>query len=298
MKGCARTCILWLVGWIIAAGAFFYYFRGIRDFGPPTYWAAIGAGLSVVLCIGYAWGIGQAYRERAMLMGAMAGTPPVDGKWAAVSGTIHSSAPIAAPISGLDSVTYEYKIYRHERSGRNSSEVTYFDGKALTPSTIATRSGSVRLLSVPSFQDVEPTEISWTQAVANAKAYVSSTEFRLRETDKNAVEEESTDDDGQYRRDRRHSTNDVDLADDFRFEEKRIAQGEQVCAFGLYSRERGGLIPHPNWANQTRLMRGNSLKVADKLRTRMIKYAFGVIILGAIPYAIWRFYLYQAATLP
>jgi len=298
MKGCARTCILWMVGWVAAAGAFFYYFRGIRDFGPPMYWAAIGAGLAVVLCIAYAWGIVQAYRERSMLMGAMAGTPPEDGKWAAVSGTIHSSSPIAAPITGLDSIAYEYKIYRHEQSGRNSSQVTYFDGKALTPSTIATRSGSIRLLSVPSFQDIEAEQISWTQAVANAKEYIERTEFRMRDQDKNAVEEESTDDDGQYRRDRRYSATDVDLADDFRFEEKRIAQGEQVCAFGMYSRERGGLIPHPNWANQTRLMRGNALKVADKLRTRMIKYAFGVVILGAIPYAIVRFYLHQAATLP
>lgn len=298
MKGCARTCLLWLLGWGAAAYAFYTYFVSLRDFGPPTYWASAGAGLCVVLTIGYALGIGQAYRERRMLRDSMVGAPPADGKWAAVSGTIHSMAPLTAPISGLDSVAYEYKIYRHEGRGRNSSQVTYFDGKGLAPSTIATRLGSVRLLSVPSFQDVELQDVPWQQAVENAKAYVAQTEFRMRDQDRNAVDEESTDDDGQYRRDRRHTTKEVDLAGDFRFEEKRIGNGEQVCAFGLYSRERGGLIPHPNWAQQTRLMRGNAMAVVEKLRSRMVKYFIGIVVCSAIAYAIVRLYESRAAALP
>ena len=298
MKGCARTCILWLVGWAAAAYAFYTYFIGIRDFGPPMYWAAIGAGLCIALIASYVLGIGQAWHERKMLLDAMGGVPPPDGKWAAVAGTIHSMSPMTAPISGLDSVTYEYKIYRTEGSGKSSAQVTYYDGKALTPCTIATRSGSVRLLSVPSFQDIEPSEVPWQTAVANATEYIARTEFVMREQAKNSVEEESADDDGNYRRDRRYSTDEVNLADDFRFEEKRIGQGEQVCAFGLYSRSRGGLIPHPNWAKQTRFMRGNAIGVADKLRARMIKYAIGVFVFGGIAYGIVRLYEYKAATLP
>ncbi|HVE69823.1 MAG TPA: hypothetical protein VNI54_00535 [Thermoanaerobaculia bacterium] len=298
MKGCARTCLLWLVGWAAAAYAFYNYFVKIRDFGPPMYWASVIAGLCVAMAVGYVIGIGQAWRERKMLLDAMGGTPPPDGKWAAVAGTIHSISPITAPISGEESVTYEYKIYRTEGRGKSSTQVTYFDGKALTPCTIATRSGSVRLLSVPAFQDIELSEVPWQEAVEKATGYVRRTEFRMRDQDKNSVDEESTDDDGSYRRDRRHSADDVDLRDDFRFEEKRIANGEQVCAFGLFSRQRGGLIPHPNWANQTRLMRGNAIKVADKLRARMIKYAVGIVVVSAIAYGIVRLYEYKAATLP
>lgn len=298
MKGCARTCLLWLLGWGAASYAFYRYFVGLRNFGPPMYWASVIAGLCVIAAIGYALGIGTAYRERKLLLEAMAGTPPPDGQWAAVSGHIHSMAPLTAPISGQDAVTYEYKIYRHERSGKNTAQVTYFEGKALAPSTIATRHGSVRLLSVPSFTDVAAEKVPWNDAVANAKTYVAQTDFELLETVKqrrNQTEEESTDDDGQYRFDRRKTTNEIDLADDFRFDEKRIGQGEQVCAFGLYSRQRGGLIPHPNWSKQTRLVRGDAMMVAGQLRSRMVKYVIGILVFSGIAYGIVRLYEYKAA---
>lgn len=301
MKGCARTCLLWLLGWGAASYAFYLHYSSLRDFGPPTYWAAVISGLCVTSAVGYALGIGTAYRERKLLLDAMAGTPPPEDQWAAVSGTIHSMGALTAPISGKDAVLYEYKIYRHEQSGKNTSQVTYFDGKALAPSTIATRHGSVRLLAVPSLSDVEEEKVPWNAAVESAKEYVARTAFEPMEGGKerrSKLEDEWTDDDGQYRVDRRHRELEVDLADDFRFEEKRIGQGEQVCAFGLYSRQRGGLIPHPNWAKHTRVVRGDAATVAGKLGTRMVKYCIGIVVFSGIAYGIVRFYQYKAATLP
>lgn len=301
MKGCARSCVLWLLGWGAAAGAFYYYFVNLRDFGPPMYWASAFAGLFVVAIVGYALGIGMAYRERKMLLDAVAGTPPEDGQWVALSGTIHSMSPLTAPISGVNAVSYEYKIYRHEQVGRSSSEIIYYQGKALAPSTISTRQGSVRLLSVPTFNDVEAETIPWQQAVERAKEYVARTTFELMDTSKKRrtrLEDEWTDDDGEFRVDKQKATGDVELADDFRFDEKHIKNGEQVCAFGLYSRQRGGLIPHENWSNQTRLMRGDPSKVADQLRRRMVNYTIAVLIVSGLIYGIVRLYLYKAATLP
>ena len=78
----------------------------VRGFWAAFWGALVVSLVSTILSLfirdrrdAYAWGIVQAYRERSMLMGAMAGTPPVDGKWAAVSGTIHSSSPITARTS-------------------------------------------------------------------------------------------------------------------------------------------------------------------------------------------------------
>lgn len=301
MKGCARSCLLLLLGWGAAAYAFYYYFVSLRDFGPPMYWGSAAAGLFVVAAIGYALGIGTAYRERKMLLEAMAGTPPADGQWTAVSGTIQSTSPLTAPISGAKVVAYEYKIHRDERHGKNSSEVVYYDGKALAPSTIATRQGSVRLLSVPAFNDVEAEQVPWSEAVERATKYLAETTFTMYDTAKNRrgrLEEEWTDDDGNFRQDKQHFAREVDLGDRFRFEEKHVKQGEQVCAFGLYSRQRGGLIPHPNWARQTRLVRGDAPKVAEQLRSRMIKYFIGVVIFSGLTYSIVALYRYQAATLP
>ena len=271
MKGCARSCLLLLLGWAAAAYAFYSYFVRLHDFGPPMYWGSAAAGLFVVAAIGYAAGIGTAWRERKMLLEALAGTLPVDGRWAAVSGTIHSQSPLTAPLSREKVVAYEYRIHRSEKLGKSHSDITYYDGKAVAPSTIATRHGSVRLLCVPSFHEIEPESFTWSEAMARAKSYVAGTAFTVFDTEKKRrerLEHEWTDDDGQYRVDRQHYTRDVDLADGFLFEEKHIRQDDQVCAFGLYSQQRAGLIPHPNWARQTRLVRGDASKVADQLRRR------------------------------
>lgn len=299
MKGCARNCLLLLLGWGIAAYAFYSYFVSIRDFGSPMYWGSAVAGLLVVAAIGYAVGIGTTHRERRLLLDAIAGTPLEDGKWVGVSGTIHATTPLTAPLSGERVVAYEYKIHRDEKLGKSHSEIVYYEGKALAPSSITTRHGSVRLLAVPSFADIEAASL--TQPVERAKAYVAATPFTRYDTAKGRrerLEAEWTDDDGQFRLDRQHFTREVDLADGFQFEEKQIRQGEQVCAFGLYSRQRGGLIPHPNWARQMRVVQGDSSRVAGQLRGRMIRYFIGVVVCSALVYGIVRLYHYQAATLP
>ncbi|HEX8153943.1 MAG TPA: hypothetical protein VF698_12490, partial [Thermoanaerobaculia bacterium] len=107
-----------------------------------------------------------------------------------------------------------------------------------------------------------------------------------------------TDDDGSYRVDKRIDGRGVTFDDTFTYDEKHIRQGEQVCAFGLFSSERRGLIPHPNWARQTRVVRGDTSKVAEQLRRKMIKYFAAMLIFAAIVAGIVWLYQYKAATLP
>lgn len=295
MKGCARTCLLQLLGWGVASGAFYFYLSSLGDLGTPLIWASLGAGLCVALALGWALGIKSAAGERATLLAAMEGSPPDDGAWIAVSGRIHSMHALRGPLSGDDVVAYEYKVSRMERSGKSSSLVTYYEGKALVPSTIATRHGSIRLLSVPTF-DVAPLPFSrYQDALANLRQYIAETSFQTTETPKEqriGMTEEQTDDDGSFRVDKRHFPDrDLDLElDGFQLEEKAIRQNETVCAFGLYSQQRGGLIPHPNWARQTRVMRGDAGDVARQLRARILKYAIGVVVFGAAAWGIVRLY--------
>jgi hypothetical protein len=106
----------------------------------------------------------------------------------------------------------------------------------------------VRLLSLPAFTDIEAASRAPSAALQRARDYVTRTAFTIYDTSKKRrerIESEWTDDDGQFRFDRQYYTREIDLEDKFLFEEKHIGQGEQVCAFGLYSRQRGGLIPHP-----------------------------------------------------
>lgn len=289
MKGCARSCLLWLLGWGVAAFAFFRYFESLGDLGNGLYWASGGAGLCAVIAFAYGCGIVATARERSMLLDSMINTPPADGKWIAVSGRIHSMHKLHAPLSGESVVAYHYEISRLEGSGKSRTLVKHFEGKALVPSTIFTRQGSVRLLSVPTF-DIPAATLVPEQAIERARAYIAATPFETDDTPKarraGTMEKELTDDDGNFRMDRRTAAAlDVPL-DSCNLQEHHIRQNEAVCAFGLYSSARGGLIPHPNWARQTRIMRGDGETAAVPLRNRMMKYAFGVLAFSAIAWGI------------
>jgi hypothetical protein len=297
MKGCARTCALWLLGWAAASYAFYRYFVTLGDLREGLYWASGGAGLAVTLVCSYLFGIFGASRERSLLLESIHGGPLDDGKWVAVSGRIHSMHRLTAPLSGESVVAYKYSITRSEGSGKSRTTVTHFEGKALIPSSISTRTGSVKLLSVPTF-DMDAADLDLTRAIANAQNYVAATQFDTRETPKeqrrDTVEKESTDDDGNFRSDRR-SPNAFDIPlDSCSFSEHHIKQNEEICAFGLYSQQRSGLVPHPNWGKQTRIMRGSAETVAAQLRSRVIKYSFGVLFFGAVAYGVVKLCQYNA----
>lgn len=295
MKGCARTCVLWLIGVVAAAAAFFVYLRRFGWIEPGIYWASGGAGVCLGIVVSYIAGIWNTWRERSSLLSATTGAPPVDGQWTVVSGQISSREPLTAPFSGATAVMYEYKIFRMERSGKSSTEVTYWEGKALAPSTISTRTGAVRLLAVPNLE-VDNAKMPYMQALERAREYVANTNFETRATMSGArhqMEQEMTDDDGVYRFDRR-SDRDVDIAD-CELREKHVKNGETVCAFGIYSSSRGGIVPHPNWAKQTRIMTGDANTVAGKLMKRIVGYFIGLIIFSGAVYGIVRAYMHFAS---
>jgi hypothetical protein len=295
MSGCGRTCILWLLGWAAAAAAFYGYLRRFGVSEPALYLASVGAGLCVAIAASYVLGVIRAARERAALLAAMTGDAPRDGEWAAVAGHIRASSPLRAPLSGESVVAYEYKISKMMGSGKSRSERIFYHGKALTPSTISSRQGTIRLLAVP-MMDLRRTEIDAAVAVANAARYIDATTFETTLTpkeEKTTLDHEWTDDDGSFRVDKQPNDLEVDLAS-CDMEEKSVRQGEMVCAFGLYSQQRGGLIPHPNWAKHVRIMRGDAADGARQLRNRMIKFAIGIAIFAAAAYGITRLYEIEA----
>lgn len=292
MKGCARSCLLWTICWAAASAGFYSYLQQLGVLVPQLYWAAAGAGLCVVFVGGYVLGIVQSARERAMLTGAVTGTPFEDGKWVAVSGTIRAASPLRSPLTGTPCVAYTYDIQERRKTKDGWEHSSIFSGKALTPGTIASRQGSVRLLAVPLFE-VPKESVPQEIAMPNAERYIASTTFQSRETSKErrvGVEEEWTDADGSFRLDRRYGGSEEADLHECTFEEQLVRQGDSVCAFGLYSREKGGIVPHPNWAKQTRIMLGDGTAVAGKLRTRIVRYAIGILIFGAAPWGIIELY--------
>jgi hypothetical protein len=279
-----------LVGLGVAITGFLLLFR---QFGPDreaTVPAAVVAGFLATLSISLLWSARGVLRDQRLIKDALAGQPPVDGKWAGLSGVIRSSSPITSPISGKSAVAFKYTISQSVGSGKSAHVVSHYEGMALAAPKISTSAGTYRLLAVPTF-DMETTDVEKGDALRNAAAYIAATSFETTATPKEerqTLEKEWTDDDGVFRRDRK-GTDEADLTL-CRFEEQMIAQGEQVCVLGLYSAARGGIVPDPNWANQTRIIKGDGESGVEQLGSRARRYVIGALVCGAIPAAIvWAF---------
>ena len=281
MKGCARSCLTGLLGFMAVIWTFHLWFRslGLEIDGPRP--GSIVAGFLAALSISLLWSARGVLRHRDLLQGAVLGVPPVDGKWAGLSGTIRSSSPLISPISRTTAVAFKYRIYDTVGSGKSRHQVVHYEGTALAPSTISTNLGSYRLLAVPEF-DLDDSAVESGAARRNAQAYIDATEFETQQTAKErrqTVEREWTDDDGVFRRDR-GGMGEADLAT-CKFEEQVVAQGEAVCVLGLYSEERRAIVPDPNWAHLTKIIRGDGEAGIRQLGSRAAKYAFAAFIFGA-----------------
>lgn len=293
MKGCARSCVLYLASYLAVVSAIVFTLHRQYSLSPDeTGWVAAGAGFLLWVGFGWLFGIAQPIRERSSIRSDMSGTRPIDGKQTGIVGRIDAPGQrLKAPLSGTDCVAYKYEIYKMVRSGKNSVKSTFVDGIALIPSVITTQSGSYRLLSVPTL-DFPEADLDHQTAVVNAEAHVRATVFEQKEGawKRPKIEEQWTDDDGAYRRERKFTEDAIDIAS-CTLSEQHIKRGDAVYAFGLYSEQRGGLIPHPNWAKQTRIMKGEGEDVIRQLGKRITKYIFGGIFSLAAGAAVLFFFL-------
>ena len=282
MKGCARSCLTGLIGWFVAMAAFALLFHQAGVDPDTTQGASIGLGILSTLAISLLWSARGVMRHRGLISDAIAGVPPVDGKWAGFSGTIRSSSPLVSPISGKRAVAYKYMIYTMVGSAKHRRKQAHYEGVALASPAIQTNFGTYRLLAVPEF-DMSPSEVEHEAAVRNATAYVEATEFETKATGephRRSVEEQWTDDDGVFRQDFQGA--DTSNLADCRFDEQMIEQGEKVCIVGLYSQMKGGIIPDANWAHQTKIIRGDGDTGVQSLGAQARRYVVIGLVMGVM----------------
>ena len=254
--------------------------RGVRpdDAEGP----AVGAGVLATLAISLLWSARGVLRHRRLILQALEGIAPVDGQWAGVSGAIGSRSPLTSPVSGQRVVAFKYRVEETRGSGKQRTTILHYEGTGLSSPTISTNLGTFRLLSVPEF-DMEPSDVDSTQAIRNFETYRENTKFERHATGSErtkSLESEWTDDDGVFRRDIQ-KTEGASL-EECRFTEHVIGQGEQVCVLGLYSQSRGGIVPDPNWANQTKVIRGGGEAAIAHLARRARNYSIWAFVFSAI----------------
>jgi hypothetical protein len=289
VKGCARTLLLQLAGFLAAAGAVMLFLRERHGLAPGrTIGVSLGIAFFVWMALGYLVGIAQPVRERAALRECLAGRRPADGKRTGVAGTIDIlGAALLSPLTGSECVAWKYEISLTTGSGKNRHKSVFFEGIALVPSAISTPSGSYRLLAVPAF-DFGAESIEMATALRHWTEHLKTAVFEPKP--RRALEKQWTDDDGAYRSESRNAGDDAPIEEcDFR--EDLIRRGEAVYVHGLFSEARGGIVPHANWARETRVMKGNADSVLRQLRGRIVKYAIGTAVCAGLAFGIYAAYL-------
>jgi hypothetical protein len=277
--------------------AFHFWFQalGLEQDTPDL--GSVMAGFLTMLSIWALRSVGDVLRSRALLQGAVAGVPPVDGKWAAISGVIRSSTTLTSPLSRTSAVVYSYWI--QEAAGakvQSGTGPSSYSGMAMAACTISTKHGSYRLLVVPGFH-ISYLDLDTNTARRNAETHVAATDFEMRvtgETDGQTARMEWSDGHGVFRRDLQWSPT-VNLARCW-FGENLVAQGEQVCVPGLYSEALGGIVPDPSGAQMTELMRGDGEAEVRQLASRARNYtlmalgfaAAAAVICWAVIKMHWR----------
>ena len=282
MKGCARSCLTSLLGWMVAIALSFV---GLVSFGVDAESAqgsSILIGSLATLSISFLWSARGVRRDQGLIRDALAGVSPIDGKWAGFSGTIRSATPLTSPLSAQRVVAFKYRVHERVGSGKSAYTVVHYEGTSLAAPTISTNLGAFRLLAVPEF-NMEATDVEKSVAIRNFETYSATVRFESKATSeerRQRIEAEWTDDDGVFGRD----VKGADKVDLFacQFDEGIISQGEQVCLVGLYSQARGGIVPDANWAHQTKVIRGNGEKAIEQLGRRARRYTLFGIILGVV----------------
>ena len=299
MKGCARRLALMCIVYVASAAGIAWLLHERFDLPLDQMWhVSLGAGVFVWIGLTLFGAIPEVNRERGSMRACHDGRRPVDGQQVGLVGTIATSSPLLrAPLSGTQCLAYKYAISMLQKSGKNRNMVTMVEGIAIVPSTIATPCGSFKLLAVPTLETggrmFSPDATERAVTIRNAAELLRTARFESPgKVVRGTLEKQLTDDDGAFQCDQNYTTEPIPL-DECRFQEDVVRSGEKVYLYGLYSEQRGGIVPHPNWANDTRILTGDIDEVSRKLGRKIRNYTLGGVIFCGIGAGIVALFLRQ-----
>ncbi len=219
---------------------------------------------------------------------------PEDGKLITVVGRIRATGPaLRAPFSQRACLLYQYEVSRSS-TGNSGDNPKAFAGFALTPSVIDGSNRSIKLLGFPELEGFDSETLDGEMELANARAYIAATPFEDMQGFAalgkvwGAVKERIADDDGSVRKDWQMVDKSYDISDSTLTEEI-IVSGEQVCATGVYSAAKGGIVSDLSKA-LNKLVKGDAQQSAALLRSEGLGQGiaslvggtvFGLVLIGA-----------------
>jgi hypothetical protein len=277
------------VAWLLVSLSVSMMLQFRYGFAPS---ATIGVSL---LSGAFAWASGGLllsafgrWRERAVIMGGVAGVAPEDGAHTVLVGTVEATGPLLrAPLDGSACVAYSYAIQDVRGTGKQRFVSNIARGVALTPTSIVTRTGSYRLLAVPALEAVEPSS-THSQMVASFQRYAQEAIFIDQKGAADELLAQWEDVDGRYRSDVAYATfADAETAH-WVLTQQHLPPSSQVCVFGRYSAARGGIVPSAG--GPVRVIRGSVDDVTASLGSKVFtRGLLGVASAGAAAAIVWIF---------
>ena len=312
------ACLTWLAVYVLLATGLAAWFL-VRFPAWPTVppslpdaafriKASIGGGLLIGLPALAAFSMLHSswarMQERAGLARAAEGGLPADGKRGAFYGPIHHDGPaLVAPLSRRECLLYRYEvshIQTRNRFGSNrTSDVAVTDsivdaeGFALTPSTIHTAGGPVKLLTLARLE-FKPDSLRFGAVAENYKDYVATAPLKgtgtldAHDTLLRFLLEPS---DAGVRYDLGTGGLSGDVA--YSIKEHVVQHGDNVVVFGTYSAAKGGIVSDPDDIEPVgvRLRRGSVQSLKRGLAIQALQSVFGAMALSAVAAgAVWVFF--------
>ena len=256
--GCFAFLALWA---LLSAG----HYRVMTPAVPVELrpWLALASALFLALGLQSFWhlarGFGQGDAGRAaVLRRAAAGEVPPGGGPVVASGVVRAlGAPLVAPLSGVECVGYQYRMYYMARpiggARRGPSrpvEVPVYWGHAARPFAIDSPATRFRVLAVPLLLDAA-TPRDGAVVVERARQLVAATRFEEVEmgglglgavgTALQLANTMFSDDDGEDRRDWKEA-GDARDPQTLRLEERLLPVGQVASVAGTWSPERNAIV--------------------------------------------------------
>jgi hypothetical protein len=224
---------------------------------PPElrYAVVVPAGLLLALGLSNVWSLLRGYGSGARSRGAVleqahrGEAPSQDGPIVATGVARAEGQPLQAPISGVECVAYQYRLYILQwRHKRRRDEVPIYWGYASRPFRIDSPTQAFRIVAVPQLAD-EMTPHDSADAKTRAKAYVAATRFEPKRamigvlsTVATSFKELAAEPSGEVRRDWMAEDTNIGV-DALRLEETVVPVGATVSVAGRWSAERRAIVP-------------------------------------------------------
>jgi hypothetical protein len=259
---------------------------GFSDEESPAvifYGAALGTATAVV---GY-----LSFRNLKRLLGlsrASRGEGPADGEHASIVGALEARTDevLSAPFSGRRALAWKYAITRTVPTRRGSRAggtiVTAFQGEAMVPCEITTESGRIPLLARPTLVDSGDI-VEGDEAYAKARVHLAARFPEAFGADSPVAPPLDTGDEadrqfeatGGFQRDEPVKIpSSIELESPFdvsrwTLRESIYPSGGMVCATGVWSSERGGLLPQAGGLEELLLEHGNAAAASASRRSNL-----------------------------